>query len=192
MQVLAEPEREGERALAVVLGRGRRGVRDGEPRRLDRLLRRRRGQDGQREPDRERLARGAADGVRRRAVERGRKRDEDVLVGRGGRDRDPPAPGVAGDDALHARERAAGDPKGLGRYGAAERSKVALHTTIKKTEAQVRMTDPDLRLHAFVLSVTAPDEIGDEPHTVSEWQDRGVYFLARPDWAQRLIGCMLD
>ena len=84
------------------------------------------------------------------------------------------------------------DPKGLGRYGAAERSKVALHTTIKTTEAQVRMTDPDLRLHAFVLSVTAPDEIGDERHTESEWQDRGVYFLARPDWAQRLIGCMLD
>ena len=84
------------------------------------------------------------------------------------------------------------DPKGLGRYGPAERSKVALHTTIKKTEAQVRMTDPDLRLHAFVLSVTAPDEIGDEPHTVSGWQDRGVYFLARPDWAQRLIVSMLD
>ncbi len=84
------------------------------------------------------------------------------------------------------------DPKGLGRYGAAERSKVALHTTIKKTEAQVRMTDPDLRLHAFVLSVTALAEIGDEPQTVSEWQDRGVYFLARPDWAQRLIGSMLE
>ncbi len=84
------------------------------------------------------------------------------------------------------------DPKGLGRYGAAERSKVALHTTIKKTEAQVRKTDPDLRLHAFVLSVTAPEEIGDEPRTVMEWQDRGVYFLMRPDWAQRLIGCMLE
>ncbi len=84
------------------------------------------------------------------------------------------------------------DPKGLARYGPAERGKVALHTTIKETEARVRMTDPDLRLHAFVLSVTAPGEIGDEPRTVSEWQDRGVHFLERPDWAQRLIGCMLD
>ena len=47
------------------------------------------------------------------------------------------------------------DPKGLVRYGPEERRKVGLHSDIKQVEERVRRSDPNLRLHAYVLSVTA-------------------------------------
>lgn len=82
------------------------------------------------------------------------------------------------------------DPKGLGRFGREESGKVGLHTEIKKVEARIRQQDPKLRLHAYILSVTAPDKIGsDEPRSREEWEERGVYFLNEDDnWAQRLLG----
>lgn len=79
------------------------------------------------------------------------------------------------------------DPKGLVRFGPDERKKVRLHTKIADIEKQIRGRDPDLRLHAYVLSVTSPDKIGDEPHTQEEWEKRGVYFLKYPDWPQRML-----
>ena len=82
------------------------------------------------------------------------------------------------------------DPKGLSRFGSEENRKVGLHTEIKKVEERVRCDDPKLRLHAYVLSVTPPDEIGsDVPRSREEWEERGVYFLNEDDdWAQRLLG----
>ena len=69
------------------------------------------------------------------------------------------------------------DPKGLSRFGAREREKVNLNEAIKEVEERVREQEPNLRLHAYVLSVTRPEEIGGEGHSQSVWEDRGVYFL---------------
>ena len=70
------------------------------------------------------------------------------------------------------------DPKGLSRFGRREQKKVQLHHEIKKVEQQVRKEDPDLRLRAYVLSVTRHSEIDDpEQRTLSEWKQDGVYFL---------------
>ena len=79
------------------------------------------------------------------------------------------------------------DPKGLVRYGPKERRKVKLHTEIKQIEERVQVSDPDLRLHAYVLSVTPPDRIGDELRTREEWEQRGVYFLNEPDCLKHVI-----
>ena len=83
------------------------------------------------------------------------------------------------------------DPKGLVRYGPKERRKVKLHTEIKQIQERVRVSDPDLHLHAYVLSVTPPDRIGDELRPREEWEQRGVYFLSEPDCLQRVIGNVL-
>ena len=84
------------------------------------------------------------------------------------------------------------DPKGLGRYGPDERRKVGLHTEIKDIEERVRKQDPSLRLHAYVLSVTQPDKIGDVLRSQEEWEENGVYFLKDDDaWAQKIIGDVL-
>ena len=80
------------------------------------------------------------------------------------------------------------DPKGLVRYGPKERKKVKLHTEIKQIEERVQVSDPDLHLHAYVLSVTEPDRIGDELRPQKEWERRGVYFLSEADCLQRVIG----
>ena len=80
------------------------------------------------------------------------------------------------------------DPKGLSRFGPEESRKVALHTEIKEVEARVRRDDPKLRLHAYVLSVTAPDDIGsDDRRRQEDWERDGVYFLDDDCWAQRLL-----
>ena len=83
------------------------------------------------------------------------------------------------------------DPKGLSRYGPAKREKVRLHTKIKETEARAREADPDLRLHAYILSATAPHDIGDESRGRDEWEGQGVYFLDEPDCLRRVIGHVL-
>lgn len=80
------------------------------------------------------------------------------------------------------------DPKGLVRFGPKERRKVRLHTEIKQIEERVRISDPDLRLHAYVLSVTPPDAIGDELRPLEEWERQGVYFLSEPDCVKQVIG----
>ncbi|MYE10604.1 MAG: DEAD/DEAH box helicase [Gammaproteobacteria bacterium] len=85
------------------------------------------------------------------------------------------------------------DPKGLGRFSHNERRKVGLHTAIKEVEARVRLQDAKLRLHAYVLSVTAPDKIGsDDPRSREEWERRGVYFLHDNTWPERLLGHALS
>ena len=80
------------------------------------------------------------------------------------------------------------DPKGLVRFGPSERRKVQLHCEIKQVEERVRRDDPKVRLHAYVLSVTAPSRIGDELRSREEWEGLGVYFLDDDAWPERLLG----
>lgn len=79
------------------------------------------------------------------------------------------------------------DPKGLSRYGPKERDKVRLHKRIGEVEAQVRESDPDLRLGSYVLSVTPPAEIGAAPRPQAEWESDGVYFLEDPDCFRKVV-----
>ena len=84
------------------------------------------------------------------------------------------------------------DPKGLSRYGDRERRKVKLHQDIKTIEERIRETDPNLRLHAYILSVTPPGEIGDVRRSSSDWKNDGVYFLNTPDCLQQVIKDVLN
>ena len=79
------------------------------------------------------------------------------------------------------------DPKGLSRFGQRERKKVQLHHEIAEIEEQVREKDPDLYLHAYILSVTRASEIDDGGRRVSEWKKDGVYFLNETDCLQQVI-----
>ena len=79
------------------------------------------------------------------------------------------------------------DPKGLVRYGPKERRKVELHTEIKQIEKRLRNSHPNLHLHAFVLSATPADQIGDELRPQEDWERRGVYFLNEPDCLKQVI-----
>ena len=83
------------------------------------------------------------------------------------------------------------DPKGLVRFGREERKKVRLHTEIAEIEKRVRESDPNLRLHAYVLSVTPPEKIGDEARTQQEWERRGVYFLSDSGWPGKVLAEVL-
>ena len=62
-----------------------------------------------------------------------------------------------------------------------------LHTDIKHIEQRVQVSDPDLHLHAYVLSVTAPAQIGDEQRRPEEWKRWGVYFLHDRDCLKEVI-----
>ena len=84
------------------------------------------------------------------------------------------------------------DPKGLVRYGPHERSKVRLHSEIKRIEERVRVSNPSLHLHAYVLSVTPPERIGDELRPRDAWAQDGVYFLNDADCLPKLIGDALS
>lgn len=84
------------------------------------------------------------------------------------------------------------DPKGLARYGRRERKKVQLHTEIRRVEEQIRTTDPTLFLHSYVLSVTPPEQIGEEGISRAEWEAKGVFFLSRPDCLGSVITHALD
>ena len=79
------------------------------------------------------------------------------------------------------------DPKGLGRFGPKEREKVRLHVGIKDVEESVRESDPALRLHAYVLSVTRPHRIGDVLRPQQHWEADGVYFLDDPDCLAKVV-----
>ena len=79
------------------------------------------------------------------------------------------------------------DPKGLSRYGPREQPKVSLHHEIKKTETQIRRRDPDVRLHAYVLSVTSPVLISEAGRSRYDWQQQGVYFLEEDDCLKQMI-----
>ena len=84
------------------------------------------------------------------------------------------------------------DPKGLGRYGIKEQKKIQLHQKIHDIEKQVRNTDPDLRMSAYVLSVTPADKIDGGTRSVSEWREDGVYFLNEPDCLKQVITNVLE
>ena len=80
------------------------------------------------------------------------------------------------------------DPKGLRRLGDRERRKVELHHGIAEVEEQVRSSDPNLHLRAYVLSVTAPSLIDDSGRSATDWKRDGVYFLEEPDCLKQVIG----
>ncbi len=84
------------------------------------------------------------------------------------------------------------DPKGLGRYGSRERKKVQLHHDIHQIEERVRKTDPDLRLSAYILSVTPVQKIDDGKRSASAWKEDGVYFLNEPDCLKQVITHVLQ
>ena len=84
------------------------------------------------------------------------------------------------------------DPKGLSRFGARERRKVKLYQDIKDIEDRIRETDPNLRLHAYVLSVTPASKIDDGGRSSSDWKDDGVYFLNETDCLKQIIGHALE
>ncbi len=84
------------------------------------------------------------------------------------------------------------DPKGLSRYGSREQQKVSLHHEIKKTEAQIRDSDPDVRLHAYILSVTQPSLIDGSVSSRNDWKERGVYFLEESDCLKQMIAHALE
>ncbi len=83
------------------------------------------------------------------------------------------------------------DPKGLVRFGPNERSKVELHKRIKDIEKHLRKTDSNIRLHAYVISVTPPQWVGSDSLSKSSWQEQGVYFLEDEDWATRMLSNVL-
>ncbi len=83
------------------------------------------------------------------------------------------------------------DPKGLSRFGPDERKKVRLHSNIAEIGKRVSEDDSNLFLHAYVLSVTPPEKIGDELQSQQEWENQGVYFLNDSHWPQRVIGHVL-
>ena len=84
------------------------------------------------------------------------------------------------------------DPKGLSRYGSREQQKVNLHHEIKKTEAQIRDSDPDVRLHAYVLSGTPLALIDEAVRSRNDWKQRGVYFLEEDDCLKQMIAHVLE
>ena len=79
------------------------------------------------------------------------------------------------------------DPKGLARYGPAEREKVRLRRAIRDVEARLRARDPNLHLRACVLSVTPPEKIGAEPRSRRDWEREGVWFLDDADCFGKVV-----
>ena len=79
------------------------------------------------------------------------------------------------------------DPKGLGRFGGREQRKVRLHREIAKIERRMRKEDPNLRLGAYILSVTAAAQIDNGSRSPIDWKRDGVYFLNEPDCLEQVI-----
>ena len=79
------------------------------------------------------------------------------------------------------------DPKGLSRFGRREREKAQLHRDMAEIERQVRRVDPNLRLAAYVLSVTPAADIGDRGRSARDWKEDGVYFLNESDCLEQVI-----
>ena len=79
------------------------------------------------------------------------------------------------------------DPKGLRYYGKSEHSKVKLHLSIKDVEGKIRESNPELRLHSYILSSTNPSDIGDLSKSKSHWVNKGVYFLTDDDFMSQII-----
>ena len=84
------------------------------------------------------------------------------------------------------------DPKGLSRFGTRERKKVSLHHDIKDIEERIRETEPDLYLHAYVLSVTPARQIDGGGRSPREWGKDGVYFLNESGCLKQIVEHALD
>ena len=80
----------------------------------------------------------------------------------------------------------------MSRFGARERKKVRLHQDIKAIEERIRETEPNLHLHAYVLSVTRPSEIGDVRRSSNDWKNDGVYFLNESHCLHQVIADVLN
>ena len=84
------------------------------------------------------------------------------------------------------------DPKGLSRFGARERRKVALHREIRELERRLHRDDPNLHLRAGVLSVTPASAIDDGKRSAADWRTDGVYFLDDPACLEQVIQDALE
>ncbi len=84
------------------------------------------------------------------------------------------------------------DSKGLVRLGPKEISKIKLHKEIKEIESSIRKSDPNLSLHAYILSVTPIDQIGGPSKSKDRWEQEGVYFLDDPNYMNKVISDALN
>ena len=69
---------------------------------------------------------------------------------------------------------------------------MALHKEIGEIESKVHRTDPNLRLHAYVPSITPATRIDDGQRSATEWKQEGVYFLNEPDCLKQVIRHALE
>ena len=79
------------------------------------------------------------------------------------------------------------DPKGLARLGSRERKKIQLHHEITEISGKLHEKDPNLHLHAYILSVTDPERIDDGSRSREDWKRDGVYFLSYPSSLAQII-----
>ena len=63
-----------------------------------------------------------------------------------------------------------------------------MHQDIKTIEERIRETEPNLHLHAYILSVTPANKVDDGIRRVNEWKGDGVYFLNEADCLKQIIG----
>ena len=84
------------------------------------------------------------------------------------------------------------DPKGLARFGSKEISKIKLHKEIKEIESSIRKSDPNLSLHAYILSATPIGHIGGPLKSKDRWEQEGVYFLDDPNYMNKVISDALN
>ena len=73
------------------------------------------------------------------------------------------------------------------RLGPKEISKIKLHKEIKEIESSIRKSDPNISLHAYILSVTPVDKIGGSLKSKGQWEQEGVYFLDDPNYMNKMI-----
>ena len=79
------------------------------------------------------------------------------------------------------------DPKGLARLGSRERKKIQLHHEIAEISRELHESDPNLHLHAYILSVTEPEKIDDGSRSRDDWKRDGVYFLSYPSSLAQIV-----
>ena len=85
------------------------------------------------------------------------------------------------------------DPKGLVHYNHKTKSKVELHKKIKKIEESIIEDDPNIRLHAYIISNTPLQAIGSEKQmTKDAWHQNGVYFMGDPDYMEQIVSEILS
>ena len=84
------------------------------------------------------------------------------------------------------------DPKGLSHFGHSEIKKVEMHREIREISKKLGEANPELHLHAYILSVTPPDKIGAQLQSKDKWEEEGVYFLQDAGCLQRVIAHVLE